>query len=50
MGSGLVCFRRDPAGGIIHLHIAFSPLGAVLSMAAALRDRLKGEFGPELFL
>ena len=48
--SGLVSFRRDAAGAVTHLHIAFSPLGAVLSIAAALRDQLAGEFGTDLFL
>ena len=47
---GLVSFRKDDAGLVTHLHIAFSPLGAVLSIAAALRDQLADELGAELFL
>ncbi len=47
---GLVSFRRDDAGSVTHLHIAFSPLGAVLSIAAALRDQLAEDLGAELFL
>ena len=48
--SGLVSFRRDDSGTVTHLHIAFSPLGAVMSIATSLRERLSGEFGAELFL
>ena len=48
--SGLVSFRRDGRGEITHLHIAFSPLGAVLSIATSLREQLAAEFGSELFL
>jgi hypothetical protein len=48
--SGLVSFRRSETGAVTHLHIAFSSLGAVLSIAAALRDQLAGELGEDLFL
>jgi hypothetical protein len=47
---GLVSFWRDDAGEVTHLHIAFSPLGAVLSIAEGLRDRLADDLGTELFL
>ena len=48
--SGLVSFRRNEAGKVTHLHISFSPLGAVLSIAAALRDQLADDLGEDLFL
>ena len=50
LASGLVSFRRNETGAVSHLHIAFSPLGAVLSIAAALRDQLAGDLGEDLFL
>lgn len=47
---GLVSILRDASGAVTHLHIAFSPLGAVLSMAAGVRDTLAAELGSDLFL
>lgn len=47
---GLVSIRRDASGAVTHLHIAFSPLGAVLSMAAGVRDTLAAELGADLFV
>lgn len=47
---GLVTIRRDASGAVTHLHIAFSPLGAVQSMAAGVRDALAAELGADLFL
>jgi hypothetical protein len=48
--SGLATFRRNAAGAVTHLHVAFSPLGAVLTIAGALRDQLSEELGADLFL
>ncbi|MCQ8242240.1 hypothetical protein [Rhizosaccharibacter radicis] len=48
--SGLVSFRRDENGKVTHLHIAFSPLDAVLTFSTSLRERLADELGTELFL
>lgn len=49
-GSGLVAIHRDPAGKVVTLHIAFSPLPAVWSIAAGVRDALAGELDAALFL
>jgi hypothetical protein len=48
--DGLVSIRRDTAGAVTHLHIAFSPLGSVLAIAAGLRDALAAELASDLFL
>lgn len=48
--SGLVAIRRDDAGKVSNLHIAFSPLGSVLAIAAKVRDQLAAELGSDLFL
>lgn len=47
---GLVSILRDSTGSVTHLHIAFSPIEAVLSMAAGVRDQLAAELGGDLFL
>lgn len=47
---GLVSILRDASGEVTDLHIAFSPLGAVLSIAAGVKDQLAGELGTDLFL
>jgi hypothetical protein len=48
--AGLVSIHRDTAGQVTELNIAFSPLGAVLAIAAGLRDRLGADRDPALFL
>lgn len=48
--AGLVAIHRDDAGKVTDLHIAFSPLGSVLTIAAKVRDQLAAELGPDLFL
>ncbi len=47
---GLVAIHRDDAGKVTDLHIAFSPLGSVLALAAGVRDTLVADLGPDLFL
>ncbi len=48
--SGLVSMVRDAHGRVTQLHIAFSPLDAVLSIARGMRDRLGAEFDVAWFL
>lgn len=48
--QGLVSMVRNEAGEVTDLHIAFSPLGAVLSIATALRGLLDGRIAAELLL
>lgn len=48
--AGLVSILRNAAGEVTDLHIAFSPLGAVLAIAASAKDQLAGELGADLFL
>ncbi|WP_186138170.1 hypothetical protein [Burkholderia gladioli] len=48
--SGLVSIFRNAEGRVAALHIAFSPLDAVLSIAAGVRERLASEYDPGLFL
>ncbi|GGD96928.1 hypothetical protein [Caballeronia grimmiae] len=48
--SGLVSMVRNAHGRVTHLHIAFSPLDAVLSMANGLREQLGAECDPAWFL
>ncbi|GAB7538241.1 hypothetical protein [Burkholderia sp. 3C] len=48
--SGLVSMLRDAHGRVTQLHIAFSPLDAVLSMASGMRDRLGAECDAAWFL
>ena len=47
---GLVSIFRDADSQVSHLHVAFSPLGAVLSIAEGVRDQLAAELGADLFL
>ncbi|WP_250470154.1 MULTISPECIES: hypothetical protein [unclassified Caballeronia] len=47
---GLVSILRNRAGEVTNLNITFSPLDAVLSIAAGVRDKLSHELGAELFL
>lgn len=48
--AGLVSILRNATGEVTHLHIAFSPLGSVLAIAAGAKERLTGELDAELFL
>lgn len=47
---GLVSILRDAAGAVTHLHIAFSPLDAVLSIAVGVQGVLADELGADLFV
>lgn len=47
---GLVCALRNGSGEVTDLNISFSPLGAVLTLAAALKADLSEELGSSLFL
>ncbi|AJK50648.1 hypothetical protein [Burkholderia plantarii] len=48
--AGLVSIVRNADARVTTLHIAFSPLDAVLSLAAGLRDRLAPELDERWFL
>jgi len=48
--SGLVSIRRDANNEVTDLHIAFSPLGAVLSLASGMKTALGADFAANLFL
>jgi hypothetical protein len=48
--AGLVSIVRDAGGEVTDLNITFSPLGAVLALAAGVRERLSGECDADLFL
>ena len=48
--DGIVSIRRNDAGEVTHLHIAFSPIDAVLAMASGVRDTLAGKVDAGLFL
>jgi hypothetical protein len=49
-GAGLVAIRRNAGARVVALHIAFSPLDVVLSVAAGVRADLAGTFDAGLFL
>jgi len=48
--DGLVSIVRNAEGGVTHLHIAFSPLDAVLSIAAGVKETLSADFDEDIFL
>ncbi|WP_343614433.1 hypothetical protein [Novosphingobium sp.] len=48
--SGMVSIIRDDNGGVSRLHIAFSPLGAVLSIAEGLKATVSDDLDADLFL
>ena len=50
IASGLVSIERNDNNEVSELHIAFSPLGAVLALAAGVQGLLSAEFAPALFI
>jgi hypothetical protein len=49
-GSGLAVIDRDGSGAVRHVEVLFSPLGALLALAAGSRDLLSAELGADIFL
>lgn len=50
IAQGMVSIVHDVDGGVIHLHIAFSPLDAVLKIAKGVRELISGDLHPDLLL
>lgn len=48
--SGMVSIIRDDNGGVSRLHIAFSPLGAVLTIAEGIKAVVSDDLDAGLFL
>lgn len=48
--GAVVIVDHDPDGSVPRVSVRMSPLGAVSSLAAHLRDALSGQLQPELFL
>ena len=47
---GLVSIERNASGKVTELHIAFSPLAAVYSLADSVRQILRDEIDPGFFV